>query len=121
MATWPSSLPNPLRSGYGVEVQDATIRTDMDSGSARVRRRSTSIPDRVTVSWLFDADEMATFRSFWNGDWNYGAAWVTIPLRHFMTSALVNLDCRPVPATFKATPASSTHWQVDITVEVRDV
>lgn len=119
MATWPTTLPSPLRSGYGIQTQDATVRTDMDVGPARVRRRTTSAPDTVTLSWLFDASQMAVFRAFWEGDWNYGSSWVYIPLRDGWSSAMVSIECRPNPSTFKAAPASVTHWQVDMTVEVR--
>ena len=119
MATWPSTLPHPLRSGYTLEPQDATVRTDMDVGPARVRRRTRSAPDTITLSWLFDAAQMAAFRAFWDDEWNAGAAWVVIPLRDGTSTALVSRECRPRQASFKAAVVSSSHWQVDMTIEVR--
>ena len=120
MATLPTSIPSPLQSGYGLSVQDATVRTDMDVGAARVRRRTTSAPDTVTLSWLLDATQMAAFRTFWEGGWNFGASWVYISLRDGWSSAMTSRECRPTPATYKAAPVSATHWQVDMTVEVRN-
>lgn len=119
MATWPSTLPSPQFSGYGLETQDATRRTDMEGGSARVRRVSTSVPDKVTLKWIFDAAQMISFREFWEADWYHGSAWVFLPLRDGRVNGIVSRECRPTPATFKAAPVSSTHWHVEMTVEVR--
>ena len=119
MASWPSTLPLPIADGYAIEIQDATVRTDMDVGPARVRRRTTSVPDRITLSCLFTAAQMSAFRAFWDGDWVGGAAWVSIPLRDGRSANSVVRECRPVPATYRAVPESVELWQVSLTVEVR--
>lgn len=42
MAAWPSSLPSaPVPGGYGEEPIPTIIRTDMELGPAKVRRRFT--------------------------------------------------------------------------------
>ena len=120
MATWPTTLPNPQFSGYALETQDATRRTDMEGGSARVRRVSTAVPDKVTLKWIFDETQMAAFRAFWESDWTHGAAWVVLSIRDGRAAGLIARECRPVPAVFKSAPISATHWQVEMTVEVRN-
>ena len=120
MVSWPSSLPQPQLGGYGLDVQDVTIRTDMDGGTARVRRRSTSIPDHVSLRFLFDSTQLATFRAFWETDFLYGSAWVSIPIKDGRTPGLASKECRPVPASYKAVPISSSHWAVEFSVEVRN-
>ena len=37
--TWPNTLPLPSVEGYGLTPQEAVLRTDMESGPARQRRR----------------------------------------------------------------------------------
>lgn len=116
---WPSTLPPPLLAGYSLETGDNTIRTDMDTGPARVRRRSTAAPDTVGFSVLLNAEQMVIFRAFWDTDWQSGAAWVRFQLKTGRTSGSTLLECRPVPAKWKAQPISDVHWHVSLTVEVR--
>ena len=119
MATWPTSLPAPQLPGYALETQDATRRTDMEGGPARTRRVSTSVPDKVTLRFLFDAAQMATFRSFWELDWDNGANWIAMQLKDGRTEGAALRECRPVPAVFKSAPVSATHWHVEMAVEIR--
>lgn len=119
MATWPASLGNPQFSGYDLETTDPTVRTDMEGGSARVRRRYTAAPDTVSLKFLFDAAQMATFRAFWDYDIINGAAWVYMPVKTGYVSSLENRECRPVNGKFKSVPVSATHWLVEFQVEVR--
>ena len=62
-----TSLPQySLLSGYTEAPPDLTIRTQMDHGAAKVRRRFTAGPEVVVVPlWLTDAqvDELKDFYS----------------------------------------------------------
>lgn len=120
MATWPSTLPAPQIANYALQTQDNTVRTDMEGGAARVRRRTTATPDEVTLRFLLDATQMATFRTFWEDDWLHGAAWVFLPIKDGRAAATTSKECRPKPATFKATPVSAAQWVLELTVEVRN-
>lgn len=119
MATWPSSLGNPQLSGYDLETTDPTVRTDMEGGSARVRRRYTAAPDTVSLKFLFDAAQMATFRTFWDYDMANGSAWVYMPVKTGYVAGLESRECRPINGIFKSVPVSATHWLVEFQVEVR--
>ena len=119
MATWPTSLGNPQFSGYDLETTDPTVRTDMEGGSARVRRRYTAAPDAVSLKFLFDAAQMATFRSFWDDDLLQGAAWAYMPVKTGRVSGMETKECRPSTGKFKAVPVGARHWYVEFQVEVR--
>lgn len=120
MATWPASLPTPLRSNYALRATDPTARTDMESGSARVRRRFTAAPDHISLSYRFTAAQMAIFRAFWESDFAHGAAWVSLPLIDGRTADIVYLECRPTTGKFNATPVSAAFWTVEFEVEARN-
>ena len=120
MATWPTSLGNPLFSGYELETTDPTARTDMEGGAARVRRRNTSTPDNFPLRFLFNDAQMATFRTFWDDEFLQGAAWVYMPVKTGRVSGLEVKECRPLQGKFKAAVASATHWLVEFQVEVRN-
>jgi len=120
MATWPSTLPNPQSDGYQVKPVDQMVRTDMDSGAARQRRRTTARNDKVTLSWLFTDAQAAAFRT-WFYDATTGAAggsnWFTVTL------ALALGGQTSVEARFTG-PCQINHigglqWHVTGEVEVR--
>lgn len=120
MATWPSTLPDPLMTGYELQATDPTIRTDMDAGSARVRRRNTATPDHVSLRFMLTEAQMAIFRAFWESDFMSGAAWVYMPIKDGRTASVSSKECRPVSGAFKSLMASATHWAVEFQVEVRN-
>ncbi len=66
MSSWPSILPRPLVSGYAINPADQTLRTDMEAGAARVRRRSRARLDMIDVSWKFTDAQMAVFREWFD-------------------------------------------------------
>ena len=83
MATWPTTLPAPLASGYRIAPVDAALRTEMEVGASRTRRRTHARNDRVTLGWLFTDAQLAIFRAWFDNDATGaagGAAWFTVTL-----------------------------------------
>lgn len=83
MASFPAGFPNPQSSGYSVTPVDQSVRTNMESGAARTRRRTFARNDQIDVSWQLTDAQMATFRTwFENGSTGAagGAGWFTISL-----------------------------------------
>lgn len=119
MSAWPSTLPLPKLSGYGLQAGDPTVRTDMESGPARVRRRFTAAPDKLTLSFVLNVAQMVIFRAFWISDFQQGAAWVSMPIKDGSSTGLVSKDCRPTTGSFKAGLLSPSQWLVEMEVEVR--
>lgn len=64
MSTWPAKLPKPSISGYGGEVEQGVIRTNMDSGRPRQRQRFTSGWRPITAQWKFSDEEYGMFQAF---------------------------------------------------------
>lgn len=121
MATFPTTLPQPLISGYKINPKDQTVRTDMDTGTARVRRQTTDRGDHVTVKWLVTDAQLDTFRTWFDGttasDAQGGAAWFTITLN------LGNTGQESASARFAGPyivePATSTDmWYISARLEV---
>lgn len=78
--TYPSNLPNVRMQGYGFKPGNPNIRTDMESGYARVRRRFLNVPTEMQVSWSFSMNELGLFEKFYENDLNAGASWFYIKL-----------------------------------------
>lgn len=116
MATWPNTLPQPLASGYSIQPQQAFIRTDMDQGPARQRRRFTTTPSSYDVQWLMTEAEFAIFESWYRDEADDGAAWFTIGLNN--GKGLQNVEARFQQPWVAA--SASTKYQVSATLEVRN-
>ncbi len=77
---YPATLPAPNQAKYALQPVDPVIRTQMDSGSPRNRRRFTTYPTRIPVEWLFTEAEMATFESWFDNTVNSGESWFNVNL-----------------------------------------
>jgi hypothetical protein len=121
MATWPSTLPSPIKVSYAVNMQDQCIRTDMEAGNPRVRRRTSARIDLIDVAWTFTDAEMADFRSWYEDSStgiSGGAAWFQIDLAVGDTG-INTVDAR-FARTFIARLQPGLNWTVESQLETRD-
>jgi len=120
MATWPATLPAPQRNGYGGAPVDPTLRTDMEVGASRARRRTAALNDRVTVAWVFTDAQFAIFRAWFDdaAEADGGAAWFALLLPIGKTGATLQ-DVRFVGA-FQYNQIGLDCWSVTARLEVRD-
>lgn len=66
MPTWPGTLPAfPLLEGFRETVPDTVIRTDMESGPAKIRRRTTSAVRKMAVSYLMSKAQVEALETFY--------------------------------------------------------
>jgi hypothetical protein len=73
MASFPSTLPNPLIKGFRDTPPNLTIRTSMDQGPAKVRKRFTAGVRQVSVSFILTETQVATLETFFVTTTNGGA------------------------------------------------
>lgn len=117
MASWPVSLPAPLIDSYSLAAGDQTVRTDMEVGYARQRRRTSARTDIVQASWAFTAAQMTAFRTWFDGDCEGGAVWFT-GLQANVGDGLDTYTARfsgPWSAEYVG-----PHWRVTATLDIRD-
>jgi hypothetical protein len=81
IAEYPTGLPYPSREGYGLQHVSPLQRTEMRSGRARQRRRFTSVPSEVQVSWLMTQEQAQIFEGFFRWGVTDGADWFNCPLQ----------------------------------------
>lgn len=64
---WHIDLPQELFvDGYSESLPDVTIKSDMDSGPAKVRRRFTAGVTPISGTIMVTAAQLATFITFFN-------------------------------------------------------
>ena len=120
MPTWPITLPNPESSGYNLQPVDQVMRTEMEMGSPRVRRRTAASNDRVTLNWQMTDAQLNILRSWFNDSAtgiSGGSAWFTISLPVGGSSLYSTVEARFVGVFQSA--REDTLWRVSATLETR--
>lgn len=82
MASFPATLPAPRLDDYALDALAQTVRTEMEVGAPRVRRRTRARLDRARLSWVLTDEQMLVLRS-WIESQSYGAggaAWNSMTL-----------------------------------------
>jgi hypothetical protein len=121
MATWPTTLPAPLVAGYQISPGDQTIRTAMEAGAARVRRRTRARNDQVNASWLLTEDQLAILREWFDDDVDGiagGSAWFAVNLPVGSGTRRAAVEARFIGPISQAVPAGLL-WRVSATLETR--
>lgn len=119
MASWPSTLPLPQVPGYALKPAQAFLRTPMDSGPARQRRRFSTTPSSVPVSLMFSEAQLATFEAWHHYEISDGAGWFTITLAN--GKGLTACEAR-FSGPYEAVPNGSTlQWVMTANLEVRSM
>jgi len=63
---WPTTLPQRLqRNNYGESPGENQLRSNMDAGPAKMRRRATSAPRKISGTILLSLAELAYFKTFY--------------------------------------------------------
>jgi len=75
MATWPATLPAPLRDGVSVELGNNSVARKCQSGRTEAVRYGSGSPDRWQVKIRLLGAQFDVFRSFFNADLNIGTNW----------------------------------------------
>jgi hypothetical protein len=113
---FPETLPNVRMSDYGFKPGNANLRTDMEAGLARVRRRFLSVPSEMQVSWELTPEELGIFEKFYDTDTFGGSAWFNIKLVNGAGETTYSARFKE-PYSAKTT-AREYMWMVSATLEV---
>lgn len=81
---YPEGLPRGLHSGRRYQLVSPLMRSDLSSGRSRQRRKFTSVPEAVSVSWFFNDLQGQAFEAWWRDSLIDGSIWFECPLDHPM-------------------------------------
>ena len=116
--TWPSTLPLPTVQGYGVQPGEAILRTEMEAGLARQRRRFTDVPTKVSVRWIMRRDQYAIFEGWYRWHAREGASWFAITLLGGL--GLLEQEARFTRQISSRLLAGGTLWEITSELEIRE-
>jgi hypothetical protein len=113
--TWPATLPQAPGLDFRESVGTLILRTEMDAGPAKQRRRGQR-PDTLSMSFVMTTAQVATLRTFVD-DTIKGVARFYFP--HPRTAATI--EARIVPTQegelFVSAYLAPGYWQISMTVE----
>ncbi len=115
--TFPSLLPYPLASSYTIKPDEAIVRTDMEAGPARQRRRYTQTPSKITVKWIMNKEQFALFEAWYKYQAKEGAEQFYITLLGGL--GLTEQEAR-FTTQFEATLTNGYLWEITSELEIRD-
>ena len=116
--TFPTTLPKPSMSQYSLTPVNNVLRTDMESGPARTRRRYISVPTDVSVTWTLTRAELDAFQTFYREAIYDGAGWFLMPVVMGDGEALRTARFKE---PYRAETVANEHvWQVSATLEVME-
>lgn len=117
MAAWPASLTK-LSHNMDVTQLDGSVRTPMDAGPSKVRRRFSAVPFYFQMTLAADDTELATFETFYADTVEQGS----LPFDFVDPRNGVTKSCRfaaaPSYSSRKGSGGVVTLWVISMLVEV---
>lgn len=115
--TFPQKLPYPTVDGYVIRPDEAIVRTDMEAGPARQRRRYTQTPSKISVRWIMNREQFALFDAWYKYQAKEGAEWFFITLLGGV--GLTEQEAR-FTQQFEAGLFNGYLWEISCELEIRD-
>jgi hypothetical protein len=115
---YPPVLPAPLSSGYAMGIGQTDVRTEMDAGPARQRRRHQQKPVQLALSWLMTRDQLSVFEYFYEVVLDGGAEWFDGPLSSGV-GCTASVPLRLISGYEVTQAASDGLWQITASAELR--
>ena len=114
---FPQYLPYPTVESYSIKPGEAIIRTDMEAGPARQRRRYTQTPTKISVCWLMNPEQFCIFEAWYKYFAKEGGEWFVITLLGGI--GLSSQEAR-FTQQFEAKLLNGYLWEITSELEIRD-
>lgn len=116
---YPEGLPRGLHSGRSYQLVSPLMRSDLDSGRARQRRRFRDVPEGAQVAWLFSSVEVRAFISWFRDQLTDGVLWFECPLDH-PALGLTYYTCRFTDVYKGPSRVGPNLWSITAELELRE-
>ena len=123
-AIWPLTLPQvPIISGYTESMPSNLLRSEMETGPAKVRRRGNAKPITIKAPYILSTEQMEFLDTFVYETIGGGAVCFDWPRPRFYSGDTRYVRARLVPASdslYDRTTVDGTtdFWSVTLTLEI---
>jgi hypothetical protein len=112
---WSTGVPTDIvKSSYQAKRQDGTLRTDMETGLPKVRRRFTAVVKSFEGSIIMTQAELTTFESWFDNVIGFGA--LTFMFPHPITQ--VSTEMRFIGSYKEAQDEDTMDFEVQLEFEI---
>jgi hypothetical protein len=112
---WPTTLPQtPMMRGFGETPGDNVIRTSMDVGPPKLRRRSTAVPRNFTLVIRCTTAQIDILDDFFTGDCRDGS--LPFDWKHPRTGGAATYVWGAPP---KYAPVFGDFWEASMSLELQ--
>lgn len=115
---YPTGLPLPLRNGYDINHVSPLMRSDLQSGRARQRRRYTSVPSMASVSWNMSQQQAQLFEAWFRWELVDGSEWFNAEIRTPL--GLQSYECRFADMYSGPQLVGVDRWVFQAMLEIRE-
>lgn len=115
---FPEDLPRPTQD-YSLNIENSAIRSRMDSGRIRQRRRFSSSQNALSVKWSLTDEEFQLFESFAFHALSGGTSWFETEL--LTGGGIVTHKVRFQEGRYKASYRGFMGWIVTASLDVEAV
>lgn len=116
-AIWPLALPQcPKISGFSEKSPNNLVRSDMDTGPAKVRRRGGAKPWQVSATYILTKAQLSTLQAFVADTLADGALcfdWPHPVKGNYVRARLLGGS----DSIYEATPSTPDIWTVPLNIE----
>lgn len=91
LAAWPTQLPRPSVDGYAISPMTNVLRTKMDGGQTRQRKRFSYMPSSVNLKVVLSSAHYAIFEAWYSITINDGTDWFTMKLQNGRADQVVTV------------------------------
>ena len=118
MPNWPEFMPAPVYDDIAIGAPvGAVIRTDMDAGPAKQRRRFTAAPRPVTLAFEpISAANIAAFETFYADELAHGA--LDFHMQHPITDAVQRFRFVASEEPWGIRPVGKDAYRLDVNLEL---
>ena len=119
MYIWEENLMPLPNSSFRVSNKSAVIRSQMDTGRFRQRRRFTDDFETATLTFNMLNDEYSMFKSVWKYELLNGSNWFKMRLPVGDGNILTEVEVR-FTKNYSASYKAHTNWSVSAPIEFKD-
>lgn len=116
MASWP--LAKNLLWGLTHDPGEGTLRSRVDNGIAKMRRRGTAVPQGVAGTVILTGAELQTLRAWWRDTLKRGSLPFTWEDPVDDTAVSLRFVTRPTWRLVLGGTVSTRKWSVGLTLEI---
>lgn len=122
MTDYPSIFPEPMIDGYTISVDMGVVRTNMETGRSKQRRRYRDMPSIFTLEFAITLAQLGSWQTWVNA---YAYQYFTMDMVSYTTSNKVGANCSPHTVRFisdlSLTPINANAFRVSVMAEVAPI